>query len=860
MASKRSPKKKTGNSAAPPRAAVPQRRERVLPRLIEDEMRESFLNYSMSVIVQRALPDVRDGLKPVHRRILYAMHEMGLAPARPYKKSASVVGEVLGKFHPHGDMAVYDAMVRMVQDFSLRYPLIDGQGNFGSIDGDNAAAYRYTEARLSAPAVEMLADIDKDTVAFTATFDSQREEPVILPALLPNLLVNGSSGIAVGMSTNVPPHNLREVASALKHMIAKPDCSIDDLMKHVPGPDFPTGGYILGIDGIRDAYHTGRGRMIMRARVQKEAKRGGKDQLVFTELPYGVSKSRVIEQIAELARERKIEDISDLRDESDRDGMRIVVELKRGAKIRPILNYLFKQTHLQATFGAIMLALMDGVPREFNLKEMLEHYRDHRLNVIVKRSEFDLRKAREEAHIVEGLIIALDNIDAVIRIIRRAKDREEAAKKLVQRFELTQVQADAILNMRLVRLTALETKELKDRLKVLEKLIADLEKLLSSRKRQLKVLVDELDAVVEKYGDARRTSIVRKEIEAPIEHAVAHESVVITVSHQGYVKRMPMSLYRRRASSGKQLAGMEKYDDDFLEHAFVASTQETMLIFTNDGFAHALPVADIPETGGASRGKALAQLLAFSHDEGIAALVSVSDFPADRYVIFLTAEGAVKRTALDQFAKIRSGGIIAINLRDGDGVLDAKLSDGTNDVVLVTLLGRAIRFPEEEIPPMGRATQGVRGIQLRDNDKIAGMVVTRRDAMLCTVTEQGFAKRTRLDEYPLQRRGGVGTTTVEISKKTGLLVGVKEILVADEVMLVTVTGAAHRVPATKIPIQGRLTQGKRIIDLEKKDRVVEVARVAPEQEESSSPVSVAVDEEEDLALPAQLELIASAGE
>src|SRR5690606_18831619 len=567
-----------------PTMVMPQRRERVVPRLIEDEMRESFLDYSMSVIVQRALPDVRDGLKPVHRRILYAMHELGLAPNRPYKKSASVVGEVLGKYHPHGDMAVYDSLVRMVQDFSLRYPLIDGQGNFGSIDGDSAAAYRYTEARLTPVAVELLSEIEKGTVDFTDTFAAQRKEPNVLPSKLPNLLINGSSGIAVGMATNIPPHNLREIAKALHHLAKHPDCTVDDLIAHVPGPDFPTGAYILGVEGIRDAYRTGRGRIVMRAKVQKESLRGGKEQLVVTEIPYGVSKAKVIQQIVDLVRARKTDDIADLRDESDRDGMRIVIELKRGAKAGPVLNLLYKQTYLQATFGAIMLALDGGVPRELNLKELLERYRDHRLDVIRRRAAHDLGKARAEAHITEGLLVAVDNIDAVIGIIRKAKHREDAAAKLRKRFELSVAQADAILNMRLARLTALETRELRERLKELQKQIAELEKLLGSEKQQLALLLSELDELVEKYGDARRTTILEGGAEAfSIEDLVAQEEVVLTVSHAGYVKRTPISLYRRQVSRGTALAGMDRYEDDFLEHVFIASTHDTLLYFTEDG-------------------------------------------------------------------------------------------------------------------------------------------------------------------------------------------------------------------------------------------------------------------------------------
>jgi len=826
-----------------------QREEKILPRLIEDEMRESFINYSMSVIVQRALPDVRDGLKPVHRRILYAMHELGLAPNRPYKKSASVVGEVLGKYHPHGDMAVYDSLVRMVQDFSLRYPLVDGQGNFGSIDGDNAAAYRYTEARLAPAAMELLADIEKETVDFADTFDAQRKEPEVLPARLPNLLVNGSSGIAVGMATNIPPHNLREVAAALRHLVEHPDCAVDDLMKHLPGPDFPTGAFILGVEGIRNAYRTGRGRIVMRARVQKESKRGGKEQLVVTELPYGISKARVVEQIAELVRTRKTEDIADLRDESDRDGMRIVIELKRGAQVKPVLNLLYKQTYLQATFGAIMLALDGGVPRELTLKELLERYRDHRLDVIRRRSRHDLERARAEAHVTEGLLIALDAIDAVIALIRKAKDREDASAKLQKRFGLSEKQADAILAMRLARLTALETRELRDRLKALEKEIASLEKLLASEKRQLQALVAELDELVEKYGDARRTTILEGgDSDFAVEDLVAQEEVVITVSHEGYIKRIPMGLYRRRATSGKPLAGMEKYADDFLEHVFVASTHDTLLFFTAGGRAYALPVHQIPEAGRASRGRSLAQLLGIERDEEVAALVAVTEFSAERSLVFLTAGGTVKRTALDQFANIRSNGIHAINLQEGDRVLDVQLSNGLDDIVLVTRQGQAIRFPESEVSLMGRAAQGVKGIQLRKGDEVVGMVIVRRDATLCTITEQGFAKRTPVGDYPVQRRGGIGSSALQVTAKTGALVAAKELVDGDELMVLTGTGRATRITAAEIPVQGRATQGKQIVVPVRGDQVVEVARVARDRDESDSGRGARAEDDEQLEL------------
>jgi DNA gyrase subunit A len=806
--------------------AMATRRERVLPRLIEEEMRESFLDYSMSVIVQRALPDVRDGLKPVHRRILYAMHEAGLSPGRPHKKSATVVGDVLGKYHPHGDMSVYDALVRMVQDFSMRAPLIDGQGNFGSIDGDNAAAYRYTEARLAAIAADLLADIDKDTVNFRPNFDDRLQEPVVLPARYPNLLVNGSSGIAVGMATNIPPHNLGEIAAAVRHLVNNPECSIVDLMRHVPGPDFPTGAYILGAGGIHDAYHTGRGRVVMRAAVQKEARRGGREQLVVTALPFGISKTRVIEQIADIVRARKTEDISDLRDESDRDGMRIVIELKRGVNTKPLLALLYKQTYLQATFGTIMLALDKGVPRELNLKEMLERFRDHRVEVIQRRSRHDLEGALAEAHIVQGLIIAIDNIDEVIRIIRESKDQEQASTSLQAAFELSVEQAKAILNMRLGRLTALERDQLKKQLAELRKLIRSLEEILRSPARQFEVLLEELEEVVRKHANERRTTIIADPETFEVEDLIAEEQVVVMLSHESYIKRVPVELYRRRVSRGAALAGMDKYEDDFLEHVFVAGTNDTLVFFTESGQAYALPVHAVPESGSGSRGRALAQVLPLGKENRVAALVAVGEFTEAQSFLFLTANGTVKRTSLDQYANIRSGGIAAIKVQEDDRLIDVQLSDGANDIVLVTRQGRAIRFPDQDVPLMGRTAQGVKGIQLRGKDGIVGMVIVRREATLCTVTERGHGKRTPIADYPVQRRGGIGTITLDVGAKTGPLVGAKELLDGDELMIISAGGVATRIAGVEVPVQGRATQGKQLLKVKAGDRIVEIARVA----------------------------------
>ncbi len=808
--------------------ATARKRERILTRLIEEEMRESFLDYSMSVIVQRALPDVRDGLKPVHRRILYAMYELGLLPDRGYKKCATVVGDVLGKYHPHGDSAVYDALVRMVQDFSLRCPLVDGQGNFGSIDGDSAAAYRYTEARLTALAVELLDDLQRETVDFTPNFDNRLEEPKVLPSRFPNLLVNGSSGIAVGMSTNVPPHNLREVAAGVRQLVVDPECTVEDLMRHIPGPDFPTGGFVVGTEGIRDMYTTGRGRVVMRARVVKEALRGGKEQLVVTELPYAVSKSKVIEQIADLARRGKLDDISDIRDETDREGIRLVIELKRGAKAGRTLRLLHKRTSLQQTFGGILLALDHGQPREFDLKQILERFRDHRIEVIQRRSRHELEKAEAERHIVQGLLVALDHIDEVIKIIRASDDRAEASERLQDRFGLSEVQAGAILDMRLARLTKLERSHLLARLSELEARIGELKDILGSEERQLEVMLQELRAVVDAHGDERRTVILEdgQEEEAPVEHALADEDVVVTVSHEGFVKRMPMHLYRRRVSSGKALAGMERYEADYLERIFTARTQGWILAFTEQGQCHFLPVLDVPESGRSSRGQSIYALLGGTdREDRIVAVLPIDDLAVeDRFLVFLSRKGVVKRTALNEFSNPRAGGVIAAGLKKGDRILDVALSDGTSEVMLLSQGGRAIRFPEDEIGVVGRTAQGVKGMDLRGGDEVVGMLLIRREATVLTVTEDGMGKRTSVNEFPLQKRGGLGTMALPSAAGAAKIVCALEVLEADQLMIVSAGGQVSRIVADSVPLQGRRTQGRRVVKLPAGDRVVEVTR------------------------------------
>ncbi|MDQ3523423.1 MAG: DNA gyrase subunit A [Gemmatimonadota bacterium] len=793
-------------------------------------MREAFIDYSMSVIVQRALPDVRDGLKPVHRRILYAMHEAGLVPTRPFKKSATVVGDVLGKYHPHGDSAVYDAMVRMVQDFSLRYPLVQGQGNFGSIDGDSAAAYRYTEARLSQIAVEMLADIDRDTVDFRPNFDDRLQEPTVLPARVPNLLVNGSSGIAVGMATNIPPHNLREVVDACVHLIDNPEATVEDLMQFVRGPDFPTGGVVCGRDGFTDAYLTGRGRVVMRALAAVEEREGGRERIVVSELPFMVNKARLIENIAELVRDKKIEGISDLRDESDRDGMRIVIEIKRDAIPHIILNQLFKHTAMQSTFGTIMLSLVNGVPRVLNLKQMLHYFLEHRHEVVVRRTEFELRKASEREHILEGLKIAVDNIDETIAIIRGSDTTQEAGVRLRERFALSERQSDAILNMRLARLTGLEIEQLEAELGEVRATIADLQDILASQERRFTIIKDELAEVADRYGDERRTQVLGDTSNLSIEDLIADEEMVITVSHTGYIKRIPVDTYRNQARGGRGIAGMGTKEEDWVQHLFLASTHDYLMFFTREGQCYWLKVHEIPVGARASRGKPVVNLLNMDNDERIAALVPVRVFSPDRYLIFATRKGTVKKTSLAAFGNPRAVGINAMNVLEGDELIDVQLSDGQHDVVLATHQGMAVRFRESDVREMGRATTGVRGIMLGEGDRVIGMVVLKQGSTLLVVTERGMGKRTGIEDYRLQRRGGKGVINVRTTDKTGKVVAIKEVLPGDELMVITREGVVNRQSVDGIRVIGRNTQGVRLINLGPRDMVMDVARVINEAE------------------------------
>jgi len=817
---------------------APNNRERILPRLIDDEIKESFINYSMSVIVSRALPDVRDGLKPVHRRVLYSMNELGLVPGRAYKKSATVVGDVLGKYHPHGDSSVYDALVRMVQDFSLRYPLVDGQGNFGSIDGDAAAAYRYTEARLTPIAMELLADIDKNTVDFAPNFDDRLTEPKVLPSAIPNLLVNGSSGIAVGMATNIPPHNLREVVNALIALIDDPELDPKAIRKHIKGPDFPTGAYIYGKQGIQDYQETGRGRIVMRARaVIEERESTNKSQIVVTEVPYQVNPARLVSDIAELVREAKLQGISALRNESSaREGLRIVIELKRDAIPRVVLNQLYKHTTMQATFGVIMLALVPDaatgmlVPKVMPLKEILEHYLTHRHEVIVRRAQFELDKALDREHILEGLKIAVDNIDAVIKVIRAADDTPAASAELQRRFKLSERQAEAILNMRLAKLTGLEIEKLEQELLEVRATIAQLRELLGSKPKRLALMKQELTEIADKYGDERKTEITGDQGEFTIEDLIAEEDMVVTISHSGYIKRTSVSTYKKQRRGGRGNNGATLKEEDFVEHLFIASTHDYILYFTDDGRCFWLKVHEIPQAGRAAKGKPIVNLINVTPDTKISAVVAVREFSDTEYLLFVTKQGTVKKTALSQYSNVRANGVKAVKIEKNDELMDVQVTTGTNDIVLATRHGLSIRFHEQDVREMGRDTTGVKGIELGPRDEVIGMVVVKREANLLVVTERGMGKCSPIDEYRVQRRGGKGIITVNRTEKTGDAVSIKEVLPDDELMLITKNGVAIRMPVKGIRVAGRNTQGVKLVNLDEKDLVIDVARVVPDDE------------------------------
>jgi DNA gyrase subunit A len=801
---------------------------------IEQEMKTSYLDYSMSVIVGRALPDVRDGLKPVHRRILYAMFREGLLHNKKYSKSAGVVGEVLKKYHPHGDSAVYDTMVRMAQDFNMRYPLVDGQGNFGSVDGDPAAAYRYTEARLTKLAEELLADIDKETVDFTPNFDDTTVEPSVLPTRVPNLLINGSAGIAVGMATNIPPHNLSEVVGGLIMMIDNPEVTIPELMTLIKGPDFPTAGFIHGYEGIRQAYMTGRGIIQMRARATIEEGKGERESIVVTELPYQVNKARLLERIAELVQEKKITGISEIRDESDREGMRIAIDLKKGELSTVILNQLFKHTAMQSTFGVIMLALVNNQPRVLNLRKLLSNFIQHRREVVVRRTKFDLRKAEERAHILLGLKIALDNLDAVIALIKASANPEEARVGLVREFKLSEIQAQAILEMRLQRLTGLERDKIIAEYEEVLKEIARLTEILGSDALVMKIIRDELLALKAEYGDARRTEIVAQTSEIDIEDLIKDEEMVITISHAGYIKRIPLTTYRAQRRGGKGKMGMETKETDFVEQLFTATTHSYILFFTNKGRVYWLKVHQIPEAGRQAKGKAIVNLLQIGQNERVTAALPIRHFTPDKFILMATKRGIVKKTELDSYSHPRPSGIIAITLEEGDELIAAEVTDGKCDVFLGTRDGLSIRFSETDVREIGRTGKGVIGIRLDDGNEVVGMEIVRDDSTILTVTENGYGKRSTLEDYRSQGRGGKGIITIKIMEKNGRVVGMAQVSAEDEIILITSNGKVIRIRAKDISVQGRNTQGVRLFDIEEGDKVVSFAKVAEREEEKET--------------------------
>ncbi len=816
------------------------RNEKIVTRYIEEEMKDSYINYAMSVIVGRALPDVRDGLKPVHRRILYAMKELSLEHNKPYKKCARITGEVLGKYHPHGDVAVYDTLVRMAQDFSLRYPLVDGQGNFGSIDGDSPAAMRYTEARLEHITDQMLLDIEKETVDFVPNFDGSLREPSLLPACLPNLLVNGSSGIAVGMATNIPPHNLKEITDAVIHVIDNPDCEPKDLLKKVKGPDFPTGGIIRGYEGIKSAYMTGRGRLKINAKAFIEEQKSGKEAIIIKEIPYLVNKSNLIESIANLVQEKKLEGISDLRDESDKDGMRIVIELKRGINAHVILNQLYKHTQMQETFGVIMLALVDGRPRVLNLKEILDEFIKHRKVIIIRRTKFDLEKAQDRAHILEGLKIALKNLDRIIKVIKESENPQVAKAELMKKFDLSEKQATAILEMQLQRLTGLERDKIEKEYLELIKKIELLKSILASEKKVLEIIKDEMSELAEKFSDERRTEIAPEAEELDIEDLIAEEDVVITISNSGYIKRLPVSNYRKQRRGGKGVTGAEMKEEDFVEHLFIASTHDYMLFFTDKGNVHWLKVHEIPEGGRLSKGKAIVNLLSLAQGENISAFVPVREFKEGSFLIMATKNGLIKKTALTAYSNPRKGGIIGIGLEKDDALIGVKMTSGDDEILLATKEGKAIRFKEAQVRDMGRAAKGVRGINLGKKDECIAMDVVRPDQTILTVTGQGFGKRTAFKEYRLQSRGGKGIINIKVTGKNGEAVGLKTVSDKDEIMLMTEKGMIVRSPVKDIRSTGRSTQGVRLMRLETGDKVASIAKIVPEDEDEKAASEVAV--------------------
>ena len=811
--------------------------EELQPQIIQnrdivEEMSESYLTYSMSVICSRALPDVRDGLKPVHRRVLYGALEQGATWNRKYKKSARIVGDVLGKYHPHGDSSIYDSLVRMAQDWSLRYPLIDGQGNFGSVDGDNAAAMRYTEARMDRVASEMLQDLDKNTVDFTPNFDDSLEEPSVLPTQIPNLLMNGSEGIAVGMATKIPPHNLNELIGGLIALLQNPDITIEEIIEsHIKGPDFPTAGFIMGSDGINSAYKTGRGRIVMRGKAQIEENENGKQRIIITELPYQVNKANLVEKIADLVREKKLEGISDLRDESDKDGNRIVVECKRDAIAEIILNNLYKFTQLQDTFGVIMLALVNGVPKIMNLKEVLGHFLDFRREVIIKRTNFELLEAEQRAHILEGLKIALENIDNIIQIIRGSSSPETAKESLISSYRFSEKQAKAILDMRLQKLTSLEIDKVIQEYDELQILIKELNHILESHEKQSEIIESELSEILNKHGDERRTEIIPFSGELSLEDMIADEEMIVTITHNGYIKRLPADTWKTQRRGGKGMKGAKTKDDDFVEHLFTASTHNTMLFFTDQGKCHWLKVHQIPQASRTSQGRAIVNLIGCETGEKVNAFVSVKEFSDSNYIIMATKKGMINRTSLSLYSKPRKGGVFAMEIKDGDELIQAKISNGHDNIIMATRDGKSIRFKEEDVRATGRRTKGVKGITIGSEDEVIGMLVLKNDGHVLVASENGYGKKSPTTEYRIQQRSGKGVYTLKKTEKTGSLVSILEVVNTDDIMIITSAGVMIRQSTNEIRTIGRNTQGVRLIRLDEGAKISSVAKVVKEDEE-----------------------------
>ena len=801
--------------------------ETITPINIDDEMKSSYLDYAMSVIIGRALPDVRDGLKPVHRRVLFAMHETGNVSNKPYKKSARIVGDVMGKYHPHGDQAIYDTIVRMAQEFSLRHPLVDGQGNFGSIDGDSAAAMRYTEIRMEEITSELLRDLDKDTVQFTPNYDDSLQEPSVLPASFPQLLVNGSSGIAVGMATNIPPHNLNEVIDSAVHVIDNPDCTIEDLMELVLGPDFPTRGIIQGRSGIRAAYKTGRGIIRIRGRAEIETmEKGDRERIIINELPFQVNKARLVEKIAELVRDKRLEGISDLRDESDRDGLRVVVELKKGIMGQVVLNSLYKNTQLQDTFGVILLALVNQQPKVLNLKEFLYHFILFRKEVVTRRTEYDLNKAREKEHVLEGLAIALDNLDAVVQLIRKAADPASARDGLMAEFELSEIQAKAILEMRLQRLTGLERQKIIEDLEETRKRIKEFLNILAHEEVKLNIIKEELVEIKNKYGNERRTEIAETdEGDIDIEDLIADEDAVVVYTRSGYIKRQTVDNYRAQRRGGKGIRGMNLKEEDVVEKLFIASTLSHLLVFTSIGKIHWLRVFSIPDVSRIAKGKSIANLLRLQPGEFIASILSVREFEEDKFVMVATERGIVKKTSLMAYSKPRQGGIIGLTIDKGDRVIGAELCDGESDILLATEKGFSIRFSEKEVRPIGRTGRGVRGIRLKKGDRVVGAEIVQPGNKFLTVTSKGYGKRTRMEEYPVQGRGGLGVMTIRCNEKTGTVVGVQQVEETDQLLVITSNGNIVRMRVNEISVIGRNTQGVRLVGIGEGNHVVSIEKL-----------------------------------